>query len=393
MNHSKSSKSIQLGIYTLGLIMMGVIGINSSLSAISAAFPDLSQTMIQNLISIPCIVIIPVTLIAGKLRQIIGSRILAIIGALCFIIGGVFPLFLKSFTVILFMRAILGIGVGISQVIASALSVEHFEGAQSQRIQGNLQTAQMIGVIVMAALCGRLADISWNYAFLVHLVGILSLIGAVCFVPGKTKLQGDSKSTSAKSSKIHLTAKSWLWALAMCTVFITIQVYQVTFSYLITEKNLGDASASGLAVSLFAVGGAVMGLIYGKLSDFFKQYTIALGCLCFACSYILLVFAGSLGVCYVGCVIFGFAIVITLPRIFIEAGLSTDAASSGFAVSLVTCAQNLGQFLCPYIINPISNIFLPSKGSAVTCFILGIIFALVLMIVFAIWGHRSASGS
>lgn len=383
-NHKKSS-AIQFGIYALGLIMMGVIGVNSSLATISEAFPELSQTMIQNLISVPCIVIIPVTLIAGKLRQSIGSKPLAVFGAACFVLGGVIPAFLTSFALILVMRAILGIGVGISQVIASALAVEHFEGAQSQRIQGNLQTAQMIGVIVMAFLCGRLAAIHWSAAFYIHLVGILSLLGAILFVPGKGKGSGDA---GVKAAKIHLTRKSWLWAAAMCAVFLTIQTYQVTFSYLVAEKGLGDSSASGLAISLFAIGGAVMGILYGKLSNFLRQYTISAGCLCFAVSYTLIVLAHSISLCYVGCVLFGFAIVITLPRIFIEAGLSTDAASSGFAVSLVTCAQNFGQFLCPYLINPLSERVCGSRGTATTCFIIGICFAVILMLVFFIWGLK-----
>lgn len=62
-------KKIKLGIYAIGLLMMGVIGINSSLATISNAFPDISQTMIQNLISISCVAVIPTTLITGKLME------------------------------------------------------------------------------------------------------------------------------------------------------------------------------------------------------------------------------------------------------------------------------------------------------------------------------------
>ena len=93
--------NIKFGIYAIGLLMMGVIGINSSLATIQKAFPDVSQTMIQNLISIPCIAIIPTTLIAGKLMEKISKKSIVIVGIIFFIIGGVLPTFMNSLTLIL----------------------------------------------------------------------------------------------------------------------------------------------------------------------------------------------------------------------------------------------------------------------------------------------------
>ena len=75
---------------------MGVVGIASSLSVIGANFPDLDQTKVQSLITIPCIVIIPVTLVMGigffmmmRAGVIVPSVILAIVWV-CHIIYFVF---------------------------------------------------------------------------------------------------------------------------------------------------------------------------------------------------------------------------------------------------------------------------------------------------------------
>ena len=54
----ENKSRIKIGIYGIGILMMGVIGISGALTAIGAHFPDASQTMIQNLISIPCLVVI-----------------------------------------------------------------------------------------------------------------------------------------------------------------------------------------------------------------------------------------------------------------------------------------------------------------------------------------------
>ena len=76
----KTKGKIQVGIYLISVLMMGVVGIASAISVIGANFPELSQTDVQTLISIPCIIIIPVTLIVGKLMQVMSKKLLAVIG-------------------------------------------------------------------------------------------------------------------------------------------------------------------------------------------------------------------------------------------------------------------------------------------------------------------------
>ena len=129
----KSKGKIQVGIYTIAILMMGVVGIASSLSVIGSHFPDLSQTEVQSLISIPCIVIIPVTLLVGALMKTMSKKLLSLIGVVLFLIGGVGPAFSESFLVIQILRGVFGAGVGILQVVSTALVAENFEGAMRDR--------------------------------------------------------------------------------------------------------------------------------------------------------------------------------------------------------------------------------------------------------------------
>ena len=161
---NKMKGRIKISIYAIALLMMGVIGITSALATIGANFPDASQTMIQNLISIPCFAIIPTTIIVGKLMETVPKKIIAVVGAACFLVGGIVPAFItSSFALILVMRAILGVGVGISQVVSTALVADNFQGEEQQKVQGTLQASQMGGVAVMVFAGGWLADIQWNY--------------------------------------------------------------------------------------------------------------------------------------------------------------------------------------------------------------------------------------
>ena len=105
----KSKGKIQVGIYLISILMMGVVGIASAISVIGANFPELSQTDVQTLISIPCIIIIPVTLIVGKLMQVMSKKLLAIIGIILFLIGGLVPAFMTSFLALQILRGVFGV--------------------------------------------------------------------------------------------------------------------------------------------------------------------------------------------------------------------------------------------------------------------------------------------
>lgn len=48
MNTNQSKGKIKLGIYAMAILMMGVVGVSSSLTVIGAHFADASQNTIQS---------------------------------------------------------------------------------------------------------------------------------------------------------------------------------------------------------------------------------------------------------------------------------------------------------------------------------------------------------
>ena len=77
----------------------------------------------------------------------------------------------------------------------------------------------------------------------------------------------------------------------------------------------------------------------------------AMAVLMMALSYFILALAGSMAVIYLGGFIYGIAMAICMPAVFVNTANSVDAFSSAMALSITMCAQNLGQFVCPYIMN------------------------------------------
>ena len=107
-------------------------------------------------------------------------------------------------------------------------------------------------------------------------------------------------------------------------------------------------------MAFFCVGGILMGLMYGKLSQALKSYTMGVGlpadgrCVC---GHGL---CPSIVVFYIGCLILGLGMSVVMPNVFLNVGASVPPASVGMALSIATCIQNFGQFCSPYLVNPIS---------------------------------------
>lgn len=380
---------VKVGIYMCALLMMGVIAVSSNIANIIAAFPDANQTqVISYLISIPCIVVIPVTIITGKLMDSIPKKTLMIIGVLCWLVGGVIPYFMDSLTPILVMRIIFGIGVGMVQTLCSALVVENFEDPEERaKTMGNMTAFQMLGAIIFSLVSGNLGKISWNVAFLVHLIAVIPLIASFTCIPYK---KPEKVTAAGEKIKFQPTAMMWIWCIAFFIFMISGQTYSNSASSIITELNLGDSAAAGYSLAMFALGGFIMGFIFGKISKICGRMTLTAGCVLLAVSYLIMTYAPNLTLSYVGALICGLAFSICMPCIMNGAGGSVPQSSSGMAVSIATCLQNAGMAVCPYIVTPAGAAMADSMGlTANQCSMLfAVIVVIVLAVVFAIISMR-----
>lgn len=402
MSANNSKTKIKIGIYAMAVLMMGIVGVSGSLTVIGAQFSSASQSMIQSIISIPCLAVLPTTLLSGKLMENMPKKTLGIIGMVIFLVGGVVPVCLTSLPVILVFRGIFGIGVGIVQAVASALVAENFVGPEREAVQGTMTSAQMLGCAVMVFAGGWLGDIAWNASFLVHGIAILSLIIAFVCLPLVRAPKKDSTKDSADvlafaeegetaaggRGKTRLNKSSWSWAGITFALFIGVQVYTVYISYVLSEKSIGGAAESGATVAVACIGGFIMGILYGKLAGRAGNLTFALGLFIMAMSYLILALAGSMTVIYIGGFVYGIAMAICMPAAFVNTANSVDAYSSAMALSITMCAQNLGQFVCPYIMNFITGITGSTHPSTLTYLLAAILLAGMGMPA-ALWGMRN----
>ena len=165
------------------------------------------------------------------------------------------------------------------------------------------------------------------------------------------------------------------------------QVYTVYISYVLVEKSIGGAAESGATVAVACIGGFIMGILYGRLAGRAGNLTFAIGLFIMALSYLILALAGSMIMIYIGGFVYGIAMAICLPAAFVNTANSVDAYSSAMALSITMCAQNLGQFVCPYIMNIVTAIT-GSMHPSTTTYMLAALLLAGIGVPAAFWGIR-----
>ncbi|WP_258360906.1 MFS transporter [Moorella sulfitireducens] len=379
----QSEGKIKLAILSVGILMMGIMAIASGLSVIAQHFTEVSQLSIQLLITLPCIIIIIVTPIVGKLQEYISMKTLVLLGILCFLVGGVVPAFLTSFTLILVCRAILGVGIGTVQVLCPAMVAAYFEGDERSNVMGQLSSAQMIGCAVMVFASGYLAMMGWNITFYVHLIALISLFCVAVFLPHTRPIKG-AGAEGGPAEKVELTGAAYGWALTMLIFFISGLILATYLAFFVADHNLGTAAQAGQATMLFAIGGFLMGLVYGRLAQWAKNTSLAVGLFIGVVSYLIIAFAPNIFMVYLGSLIYGFSVTTVFASIMVGTSMSVKPIAVPLATSFVVAGQNLGSFLCPYIITPVSALM--SSDVNMFAFITGAILFAIMGIIALIWG-------
>lgn len=389
MNQNKSPAMIKLGIYAISFLMMGVVGVSGALTVIGEHFAGASQSMIQSIVSVPCLTVLPATIICGKVMDYLPKKTLALIGIILFLVGGIAPAFLDSLPLILVLRGVLGIGIGAIQTTSSALVAENFVGEERAAVQGVTASAQMIGCAVMVLAGGWLASVGWNVTFYVHALGIIVFVFVALCLP---TVKPEKKAVTEKDAhKTTLNKSSWSWALITFLMFFGIQVFTVYMSALLQNKDLGGSVVSSASIAIADIGGFIMGLLFGRLSGKVKNLTLSVGLICMGVSYLVIGLASSIAAIFIGSFLYGLALAICIPVVTVNTANSVDVFSAAMALSITMCAQNLAQFLCPYLLNyvliPLFGSF-TAIGTNELAYLLGAAILLIMGVCAVFWGVR-----
>ena len=354
------------------LTVMAGAAIAPALGIIRDHFADAPDMLVQLIVSLPALFIIVTNLLFPWLCRLMKTRTLALTGLLLYVVAGAGCFFVSSIWVLLAMRAMLGVSVGMIMPLSTGLLAYYFPPERQASLMGLSAAMNQMGGVVATLLAGLLANISWNYAFLVYLLGLIAVVLVLLYLPNE-RLKGGSGPSLSLLKRFHPSV------VGMFLVMILFFIYPTRFAI---SAHAGT-SLSNNTVTLIMVGldvvAFLIGLVFGKMMQGFRHGMKYLAPAGFIIGYLLLSLGSSLPLLLAGSAFIGIANGIGVPYLNTIASMKAGREAASTVMPLLSAALYMGQFLSPLIVTPLgalcfgsSDLLAPFKAGV----IIGILYLL-----------------
>ena len=328
------------------LTVMAGAAIAPALGVISAHFAGRNPLLIQLIVSLPALFIILTNLFFPWLCRLMKTRTLALTGLALYVLSGAGAFFVDNIWLLLVMRALMGVSVGMIMPLSTGLLAYYFPPEEQAGLMGLSAAMNQMGGVVATFLAGVLAGISWNYAFLVYLLGLIAVILVALFLPNE-RLQGRGGVSLSLLKRFHPSVVGMF--LVMILFFIYPTNFALTASGALSEMGV-TLTMVGLDVVAFLVG-----LCFGGLMKRFAspmKYVAPLG---FATGYLCLAAGSGIVWLLVGSALIGIANGIGVPYLNTIGSVKAGKEAATTVMPLLSAALYLGQFLSPLVVSPVAS--------------------------------------
>ena len=328
------------------LTVMAGAAIAPALGVISAHFEGQSPLLIQLIVSLPALFIILTNLVFPRLCRLMKTRTLALTGLSLYVLAGAGVFFVDNIWLLLAFRALMGVSVGMIMPLSTGLLAYYFPPEEQAGLMGLSAAMNQMGGVVATFLAGVLAGISWNYAFLVYLLGLIAVILVAAFLPNE-RLSGRGGVSLSLLKRFHPSV------VGMFLVMILFFIYPTNFAL------TASASLSEMGVTLVMVGldvvAFLVGLVFGFLMKRFAaqmKYAAPLG---FMAGYLCLATGNGLALLLPGSALIGIANGIGVPYLNTIGSVKAGREAATTVMPLLSAALYLGQFLSPLLVSPAAS--------------------------------------
>lgn len=341
------------------VILMGAAAVAPALKPMAEHFDIDSEFVISLVVSLPSLSCAIVGFAMGYLADRIGKVRVFFLAMVIFTISGAISFFLDDFYLILVFRFILGIGITGISLTTTALIGEYYFGLKRAKVIGYQAAAIGIGTLVLETLGGSLADIGWNYPFLIYLVGIpIILLGLVSIRDPSRIERPPAEAVSVMPEELHvpnLRKKiAFCYAMVFLEMFLMFTV-PMNFSYYISDMD-EPYVMMGVLLGIMGVAQAVFSILYSRRVTKFRSYdAYALSFLMMGVS-LLLLYEPKLPITFVSMVIMGCSLGLLMPTVIADLSMYSTVKTSGKVMGGYSVFLNLSNFITTLIFSPLLDL-------------------------------------
>lgn len=347
MNTRNNGGKLTATVLSISLLtVMAGAAIAPALGIIRDHFSDAPDMLVQFIVSLPALLIIVTNLLFPWLCSLLKTRSLALMGLLLYVVAGAGCFFVDNIWLLLAMRALLGVSVGMIMPLSTGLVAYYFPPERQASLMGLSAAMNQMGGVVATLLAGLLANIEWNYAFLVYLLGLVAVVLVLLYLPDE-RLKGGKGPSLGLMKRFHPSVAG------MFLVMILFFIYPTRFALSAhAGTGLSNNAITFIMVGLDVVA-FLVGLVFGKLMQGFRygmKYVAPAG---FIVGYLLLSLGSDLPLLLAGSAVIGIANGIGVPYLNTIASIKAGKEAASTVMPLLSAALYLGQFLSPLVVTPL----------------------------------------
>lgn len=349
MSRAKLLKPAILSLSFLSVLSGAAV--SPALGEIQLAFPSASDLAIQMILTLPPLLVIPVSILTGRLTLRFRRRQLLAVGLLLYIIGGLSGGLANSMLVLLIMRALLGIGNGIIAPLSLSLIADFYHGEERASTMGLSSAMATLSGIIMPLISGWLAIYDWRLAFATYLVSLPVALLVALYLPEPAP-NGNTRNSSQKLPRT-------IYGLGALTFLLMVVFYLLPTraALFLQETGIGNSAQSGIVIAAMNLSAFIIGLRFGSLRNRLKHFTPLLGLVALASGLGLMVLAQNLTLVIIAMFIAGLGIGTLMPTIFVETSDRVPSTLNVPALGVINSALYLGQFASPLIFSALAALF------------------------------------
>ena len=316
------------------------------LGSIQEAFPDVSVSLIQMLVTGPSLLAMAVALLSGFLVTRISKKKLLLTAALISVITGFLPFLSSSFALLFACRLIYGITLGLAMSLNGVVVAEFFEGDERVQVMGIQAAAVGAGMMIINALAGALGKVHYQTSYWVNLIGVLAFVLLFICLPDTGRVKTD------KENKISLNRDIYILTGIGFFFFLFLITFNTNIAMHIGGKYAGDSAFSGLINAAFSLIQIIAGITLGLITKIFVKQTMTAAVLCFVLgAVILILFPGTAALLFIGALFCGLCQGIFMPSFIVKVTSSVNPVSAALASAVTSCGIQLGGFVSPLVVN------------------------------------------
>ncbi len=307
-----------------------------------------AEILVKIMLTVPSLFIALFSPLAGIFLDKYGRRKPLLLSTILYGIAGSSGFYLDDLYLILLGRALLGVSVAFIMSGYITVAGDLFKGAILNRFMGWQAAFMSFGGVIFLAISGVLADINWNYPFLIYLFAFIIFIPLYLFL---TETKNDINITEKKKLFVEGVFKNvkYIYAIAFFSMAMFL-IIPVQLPFLL--KNNSDISNTniGLLMSLWIFFSAVTSIFYKKIKSKLTSITIfIIAFFIWAIGHFLLAIGDTIWLITFSLILSGIGNGLALPNNKVLIIDSIAAEFRGRAVGVLTMGFYFGQFFSPII--------------------------------------------